>query len=66
MISKLDQTLGISIENREDIVCQTKILITYKGFRVDIRDMRWIDGAGFAVSIQFKAEKKWSHGIFTD
>jgi len=28
--------------------------------------MRWFDGSGFSVIIQFKAKKKWMHGLLYD
>ncbi len=58
--------LGAPIQKRDDIVCQTKVHLSYRGYRIDIRDLRWIEGSGFAVSIQFKAKQKWHHGIFRD
>lgn len=63
---ELSDVLGFQIEKNDDIVCQDKILITYKGYRVDIRDLRQVDESGLAVCIQFKAKKKWWHGLFMD
>lgn len=64
IILELSDVLGIQIEKKGDIVCQNKILITYRGYRVDIRDLRQVDETGLAVCIQFKAKKKWWHGLF--
>ena len=66
VIGELSEVLGIPIQKREDVVCQDKVLITYKGYRLDILDLRWIKDSGFSISIQFKMKKNWSHGIFTD
>jgi hypothetical protein len=46
-----------------DIVCQTKILVTYQGYRIDIRGLRWFQDKGASVNMQFKARQKWWHGF---
>lgn len=66
VVAELSSVLGIAIQSREDIVCQTKVHLSYQGYRIDIRDLRWIEGSGFAPTIQFKAKKKWYHGVFKD
>jgi hypothetical protein len=63
VIASLSEVIGTPIKSREDIVCQSKVLLTYKGYRIDIRDLRLI-GKAFAVCIQFKAKQKWIHGLF--
>lgn len=65
VISSLSEVLGSPIKRREDIECQSKVLLSYKGYRIDIRDLRLL-GECFAVCIQFKAKQKWSHGLFGD
>lgn len=65
-ISILSDVLGRPIAKKEDIVCQTKVLLIYKGYKIDIRDLRLLNDDKFAVSIQFKTKQKWTHGLFGD
>ena len=65
-IGTLSEVLGFPITKQEDILCQTKVLLMYKEYRVDITDLRLLKDAGFAVHIQFKAKQKWTHGWFKD
>jgi hypothetical protein len=65
-VGTLSEVLGFPITKREDILCQTKVLLMYKEYRVDITDLRLLKDAGFAVHIQFKAKQKWTHGLFKD
>ena len=65
-ICELEDILGISIRKENDIVCQTKVLLTYKGYRLEIKYLRWVADFGFAVIVQFNAKQKWAHGLFYD
>jgi hypothetical protein len=65
ILSALQDVLRIPVAAFEDIVCQDSILVTYEGYRIDIRDIRLLKGKGVAVHIHFKAKQKWWH-IFKD
>lgn len=62
----LESTLGIRIESREDIVCQNRLLVTFKGYRIDIRDIQVFEGRGLSLTMQFRAPAKWWHGWLRD
>ena len=62
----LSEVLGTHIERSEDAVCQSKVLLSYKDYKVVIKDLRLLNESGFAVVIQFKCKKKWTHGLFKD
>lgn len=66
IVPTLQDALGLSVQNRRDLLCQTKVLLTFDGYRLDIRDLRPITSAAASVIIQFKAKQKWWHGIFRD
>jgi len=61
IMAKVEDVFRISCREPGDAVCQKKLLVTYEGYRIDIRDLRVIDGKGVAASIQFKAKQKWWH-----
>jgi hypothetical protein len=63
IIAVLQDILCLSITKPSDILCQTKILVTYRGYRIDIRDLRAFPGKGVSVHIQFKAKQRWWHGF---
>jgi hypothetical protein len=72
-ILRLDQASAITaafqnvfqvpIAKPDDIVCQNRILITYRDYRLDIRDFRYIAGKGFSIHLQFKSKQRWWHGF---
>jgi len=62
----LESTLRIPIESREDIVCQNQLLVTFKGYRVDIRGLHLFEGRGLSLLMQFKASEKWWNRLFYD
>jgi tetratricopeptide (TPR) repeat protein len=64
-LDELRKVIGIPADFEMDIVCQDKILVSFRGYRIQIRDLREIRGA-MSVSIEFKAKKKWWHGLFGD
>lgn len=66
IVPTLQDALGLSVKDRHDLPCQTKVLLTFDGYRVDIRDLRPITSAAASVIIQFIAKAKWWHGIFRD
>jgi hypothetical protein len=57
IISALQDTLNIPVADFNDVICQTKILVTYNGYRIDIRDLRMLQGKGISIQIQFKAKQ---------
>lgn len=65
-IGIFSEIIGHQINKREDIVCQTKIQLLYKGYQIDIRDLRVLEDTALAVSMQFKAKQKWYHNLFKD
>jgi hypothetical protein len=58
--------LHFPIQTKSDILCQNKVLLTFEDYRVDIRDLREIAPGAASIIIQFKAKKKWWHGLFRD
>jgi hypothetical protein len=59
--SALQDVLNIPVADFTDVICQTKILVTYNGYRMDIRDLRVLQGKGVSIHIQFKAKQRWWH-----
>jgi hypothetical protein len=55
--------LRLTISKREDILCQTKILVTYKSYQIDIRDLRQLENKGVSINMQFKAKQRWWHAF---
>lgn len=66
ILSNFKNILRIEIQTRDDIICQTQFLLKYKEYKIDIRDLRCIENKGMSIGMQFKAKKKWWHGIFKD
>jgi TPR repeat protein len=62
----LEDVLGLKIKTCDDVMCQTKILLTFEGYRLDIRLLRQTALGCASIIIQFKAKQKWWHGIFRD
>lgn len=62
----LQDVLGFPIQTYSDVVCQNKVLLTFEGYRVDIRDLRQTAPGAASIIVQFKAKQKWWHGLFRD
>jgi len=62
----LQDVLGFPIQSRGDVVCQNKLLLTFEGYRVDIRDLRQSVPGAVSIIIQFKAKQKWWHRLIRD
>jgi hypothetical protein len=65
ILSALRDVLRIPVAELGDIACQNSVLVTYEGYRIDIRGIRLLKGKGVAVHVQFMAKQKWWH-IFKD
>lgn len=65
ILSVLQDVFHVSAVAFDDIVCQNSILVTYNGYRIDIRDMRMLTDKGVAIHMQLKANQKWWH-VFKD
>ena len=63
IISALQDVLSIPVADFNDVICQTKILVTYNGYRMDIRDLRTLQDKGVSIQIQFKAKQRWRHSF---
>ena len=66
VLASIQDVLGLSIRNPKDVICQTKVLLTFEGYRVDIRDLRQTSPEAASIILQFKAKQKWWHGMIGD
>jgi hypothetical protein len=70
ILPTLQDVLGFPIQTRIDdrnaVLYQEKVLLTFEGYRMDIRDLRQTAPGAASIIIQFRAEKKWWHGLFRD
>ena len=64
ILRALETTLRITVKSRSDILCQKQLLVTFKGYRLDIRDLQVFEGRGLSLLMQFKAPTKWWRGLF--
>ena len=55
--------LHVPIAKPDDAVCQNKILVTYRDYRLDIRDFREVADKGFSIHLQFKSAQRWWHSF---
>ena len=66
ILPTLQDVLGIPIDSRDAVLCQTKVLLTFEGYHVDIRDLRQTAPGAASIIMQFKAKQKWWHGLIRD
>jgi len=66
VVPALQDVLRLNVKTRGDLICQDKVLLTFEGYRVDIRDIRPVTSSAASIVIQFKAKRKWWHGAFRD
>lgn len=66
ILRSLERVLNTSIKSLDEVVCQNRVLVSYRGYRIDIRDLRPIAEIGLSVLIQFRAKQRWFHGFFWD
>ena len=59
IISALQDVLSIPVADFNDVICQTKVMVTYNGYRIDIRDLRLLKSKGVSIQIQFKTKQLW-------
>ena len=62
----LENTLRVTIASPKDAVCQNQLLITFRGYRVEIRGIQVFEGHGLSLHMEFKAPQKWWHELFGD
>jgi hypothetical protein len=62
-LAEIGEVLSIPVADPDDVVCQRKLLVTYRGFRIDITDLRWLPDCGPSIHMQFKTPQRWWHGL---